>query len=121
MDIKEFNPDYIFNLFKSIDRDYLTSLECKMAILYISGQKIKKKTLPSEIYYPEFEALHKEYMSIDYTSIIYKINTTEIFHNKVKQYFPNLSPTFISECYSILDPDSTGRIKTSILELILNN
>jgi hypothetical protein len=121
MEIKEFNPDYVFNLFKPIDRDFLTPAECKTAILYISGRKIKKKTLPSQIYYPEFEALHKEYISIDYTPIINKLNTAEVFHNKVKQYFPNLSPTFISECYSILDPDSTGRIKTSNIELILNN
>jgi hypothetical protein len=120
MEIKEFNPDYVFNLFKPIDRDYLTQSECKMAILYISAKKINKKTLPDKIYLTDFELLHKEYITIDYTSIIDKLNTTESFHLKIKQYFPNLPSTFISECYSIIDPDSTGKIKSSYLELILN-
>jgi hypothetical protein len=121
MDIKEFNPDYVFNLFKPIDREYLSQSECKMAILYISGKKIKKKNLPDEIYQSDFELIHKEYISIDYKPIIDRLNTAESFKNKIKQYFPNLPTTLVSECYSIIDPDSTGKIKSSYLEYILNN
>jgi hypothetical protein len=92
-----------------------------MAILYISTKKIKKKSLPDKINLADFQCLYKEYLSIDYTPIINRLNTTESFHNTIKKYFPNLPSPFISECYSIIDPDSTGKIKSSYLEFILNN
>jgi hypothetical protein len=121
MDIKEFNSDYVYNIFKSIDREYLTPSECKKAILYISGKKIKKKTLPKEINLSDFQILHKEYICLDYSSIIDRLNTVDSFQNKIKRYFPNLPSTLVSECYSIIDPESTGKIKSSYIEFILNN
>ena len=110
MEINEFKYDYIYYKFKSEGYEYLTRQECKNALFYASGNKIKKKHLPEKTTLSDFKILYNKYFYIDYISVYENINSAENFHIKVKQYFPNLSNNFISECYNTMSNININQI-----------
>lgn len=142
--INVFKADYIFNKFKQEDAEIITLAECKLALLYMFGRKIKKKIFiellkkkDKYIVYldiDEFKHLcnailnQHDYVSnysilLDFYKSISKNSDIDIYIFKVnvREYFPNLQNSFIEDCFVLLDSDSDGKIKLSNLEEYIIN
>jgi hypothetical protein len=142
--IKEFETEYVFNLYKNIniEKDYLDLSECKFALYYIFGVKIKKKTFLNiigdkskiYIYLNDFKlivrSLKNKYannyciLKDFYEALLENKNDNinfDVFKKAMNEHFPLLRNNLINECFITLDKNKDGKITIDEIEQMLNN